>query len=339
MPAFSWNHIPVFMHVCNATGPWNDTTLKYFTKYPIITFEKAQGINSTQFPYTSLYAENKIIESCKQIKSIKPDIICIFYYNSIIDWPYYRLHDKFIENPSMWLRDNNNDIVLIGGDKSFPQPSQGMLVPDYRQEIVQTFWASECYNITSANYGIVDGCFNDKSQKNSFEGYNFTKQQLNDFEIGHNASIKSIQYELNKTNASVVITEKGYVVDGIIATMIPFFSANEQSIKELLSFSEKGILVEAHVAETDCTDITDTLSAFLIGANKYSYYACSTGWIWPDNWNVWYPQFDKPLGEPLADAVKNGNVYSRSFVFGTNVTFNTQTNKGTIEWGSFLYVL
>ena len=72
------------------------------------------------------------------------------------------------QNPDYWLRDNNNRIVLLHGDKRFPQPDQGMLVPDYRIPEVQQLWASECINITRDNYGIVDGCFIDKPQFNSF---------------------------------------------------------------------------------------------------------------------------------------------------------------------------
>eukprot|EP01083_Nonionella_stella_P060302 157536_1 len=331
-PEFSWDHVPVYMHTCNTSGVWNAPTLDFFTKFPIITFEKGQGVYSTEEPYASLYAEDKIIDSCKQIKALKPDIICILYYNSINDWTYYKLHDILAENPSMWLRDNNDKVVLVGGDKSFPQPSQGMLVPDYRQESVQTLWASECYNITSNHMDIVDGCFSDKPQFNQFNAYNFTQQQLNEFVIGHNASLTLIQSQLNKTNASILIADNGWVPEGVLGTMLQRFYAQEEYIKQLLSFSTKGMLVEAHASS--CDDITDTLAAFLIGANKYSYYACSSGWQWPGNWNKWYSQYDKPLGKPLDDAVKKGNVYSRSFASGTNVTFDTSTNKGKIVWGT-----
>ncbi len=93
------------------------------------------------------------------------------------------------------------------------------------------------------------------------------------------------------------------------------------------------IYFEAHASGCK-KGITDTLAAFLIGANKYSYYACSTGWIWPDDWNVWWPEYDKPLGEPLGPAVKKDGVYTRSFKSGTNVTFDTSNNTGTIIWAS-----
>eukprot|EP01084_Bolivina_argentea_P038740 71636_1 len=337
-PQWSWDHVPVFMHTCNTSGPWNNKTLQYFTKFPIITFTKGSGLYATEQPYASQYAEDKIIEACTQIKALKPEIICILYYNSIRDWTYYKLHDTFIEHPSWWLRDNNQQIVLVSGANSFPKPAQGLLVPDYRQKIVSTFWASECYNITSKNIGIIDGCFSDTAQINSFPGYNFTAQDLNEFEIGHNASLTLIQSELNKTNSSIVIADNGWVPEGVLGTMIQKFEPNENNIKQLLSFSEVGILIQARSDKCNggATQggFINTLAAFLIGANKYSYYACSDGFEWPDNWNKWHAAYDKPLGEPVGAAFKNGTVYRRSFKSGTTVTFDTSTNNGTIIWAN-----
>ena len=153
-PAFSFDTVPVYMHTCNTTGPFNDETMNFFKKFPIITFEKGQGVYSTQEPYASLYEEDKIIQSCQRIKAIKPDIICIMYLNTICDWPYYYRHELFAEKPEYWLRDDSGKIVLKSCDHSFPQPDQGMLVPDYRQTAVQEMWAKTCTDITTGNVYI-----------------------------------------------------------------------------------------------------------------------------------------------------------------------------------------
>ena len=336
MPAFSFDTVPVFIHTCNVSGPWNSTTLQYFAKYPIITMEKGSGVYATEEPYASQYAEDKIIEACRQIKAIKPDIICIFYYNSLRDWTFYRVHETLAAHNEWWLKDNNGRTVLVGGDKSFPKPAQGLLVPDYRQKVVQKLWSDECVNVARDNYGIVDGCFSDTPQVNTFNGYNFTKQDLKEFEIGHNASIAATQFGLNASNASVTICDNGYVPQGNIATMLQTFDAAEQYIQQLLSFSTRGVLIEVHAHQCTGTAFINTLSAFLIGMNKYSYYGCSNGWQWPDSWNIWHPEYDKPLGQPLGPAIKVNGIYSRSFKSGTNVTFNTKTNTGKIDWASAL---
>ena len=140
--------------------------------------EKGSGIYATEEPYASQYAEDKIIQACQQIKAIKPDIICIFYYNSLRDWTFYKLHETLAAHNEWWLKDNNGQTVLVGGDKSFPKPDQWLLVPDYRQSVVQKLWTDECVNVVRDNYGIVDGCFNDTPQLNTFNGYNFTRQDF-----------------------------------------------------------------------------------------------------------------------------------------------------------------
>ena len=107
-----------------------------------------------------------------------------------------------------------------------------------------------------------------------------------------------------------------------------------------------------------CTgDITDTLAAFLIHAGPQSYYGCGP-WhcgvdvaanmtrCGSDGTSVesfWHPDYDRPLGPPLTDAVAlpaaDGGarhpVLARTFAHGTTVKFDTATNRGEIHWGSF----
>ena len=49
-----------------------------------------------------------------------------------------------------------------------------------------------------------------------------------------------------------------------------------------------------------------------------------------------HPDFSKPLGDPLtAEAAWEGNVMVRRFAHGTIARFDTSTNTGQIDWGSF----
>ena len=158
---------------------------------------------------------------------------------------------------------------------------------------------------------------------------------MNEYSKGHTKSIQLIQETLNKTNASFTITDTEFVTDGIIATMFIWDSnmPPSQSIDKFISYAKQGLFIEVHTNDCENT-LDDTLAAFLIGAQKYSYYACSNGWEWPGDWNKWWPEYDKSLGQPTGDAVKKGNTYSRSFKSGTSVTYDVSTNKGTIRWGS-----
>ena len=111
MPKFSWDTVPLFIHMCNASGPFNEATAKYIARFPLVTIEKGQGYNSTVYPYNTTHAENKIADACAQIKGINSSIICIMYTNSGLDWQFYQLHNKMVANPSMWLNDSNNVTV------------------------------------------------------------------------------------------------------------------------------------------------------------------------------------------------------------------------------------
>ena len=79
-----------------------------------------------------------------------------------------------------------------------------------------------------------------------------------------------------------------------------------------------------------------SIAAFLIGAGPGAYWGFG-GWASASgNFSQrWVPEFNRPLGEPHADAVYDADtgVWSRSFSSGTKVTFNAHTNDGTVAWG------
>ena len=143
-PWFSWNTVPTYIHMCNQSGPFNETTNERLATYPIVTIEKCQGIysnNTLPLNYSSQYEENKIIEACQAVKQINESIICIFYINSILDLNNYYLHIEMVDNPSYKLLDDNGTIVYQGS--TIPMPN-GCRVFDYQQEAVQNLFISEC---------------------------------------------------------------------------------------------------------------------------------------------------------------------------------------------------
>ena len=338
-PQFSWDTVPIFIHMCNASGPFNQEALQFFTRFPLITIEKGQGVNATQEPYKSNYAEDNIIDVCSAVKKLRPNITCIFYYNSINDWTMYWLHEIMAENPGYWLRDDKGEVVLTSGDHHFPQPSQGMLVFDFRQQEVVDLFAQECINLTIKYPGIIDGCFVDKPNQNAFDKqkYNFTQEDLDKFQYGHNQTMLQTQSYLNKTNNSILISNNLYVPNGIIATQLQGFIAYEPYMLDILQWTQRGVLVEARMngEKDNCTDITDSLAAFLMVAEKYSYYGCSSGWFVQDHWLDWHQEYDKPLGPPLGPGIKINNTWYRQFASGTNVTLKVLANGtmiGNIQW-------
>lgn len=77
------------------------------------------------------------------------------------------------------------------------------------------------------------------------------------------------------------------------------------------------------------------LAAFLIGAGPYHYWGFGP-WVTPHgNYSsAWLPEFDRPLGTPLADAVYNPHTmtWTRAFAGGAHVSFDASSNKGSVVW-------
>ena len=49
------------------------------------------------------YAEDKIVDTLRRIKAIDPNISTVFYYSSVLDWPFYKLHAEFLQHPDCSL--------------------------------------------------------------------------------------------------------------------------------------------------------------------------------------------------------------------------------------------
>ena len=196
--------------------------------------------------------------------------------------------------------------------------------------------------------GYVDGCFQDRSNEEEFPGV--SNAVLSQYREGHDEVLRDMQSALDASTIRGMVVQNNYNNSGTSAkaTMMEFFAADEASIVQLMSLANQGFIVQAHAgyapngADNHCDTITNSLSAFLIGASSGCFYACSTEWdidpLWPapghkSDWMTFHPEYAKPLGPPLGPAVKNAiGVYSRTFGNGTTVTFDTKTNVGNIQW-------
>jgi len=342
-PRFSWDTVPAFFHSCNLTGPWSSEALDIIQKFPMVTVEKGQGYNDTS---DKGMAEEKILAQLAAVKKRDPTIATIFYMNAVLDWYFYNMHTEYLKHPDWWLRNSSTDEpVLVPGASNFNPPPEGMLVFDHSKPEVRDFWISVCLDGTKA--GLVDGCFSDSSQVGS-HGTNKSLDESDSeaFELGKIETMAELTRHFGgkpgkpwKGSTGVLIGKKDNQ-EGINAFQIEQFHADKKDLKALMRGVEQGYLVQAHAGaayKCGCPCMTDTLAAFLIGAGEYSYYGTG-GWIAESLVDVelqWCRDyFERPLGAPLALAVKQDGVWRRSFASGTNVSFDETSNKGIIEWST-----
>eukprot|EP01084_Bolivina_argentea_P265380 449816_1 len=91
-PVFSWDTLPLFVHVANQGGPLSTTQAQFMASFPLATIDKKQDVakNKTSCTLGINCEEDKIIDALKQIRS----------YNITA---YYR---EFEHGVSVWLEQN-----------------------------------------------------------------------------------------------------------------------------------------------------------------------------------------------------------------------------------------
>lgn len=109
-------------------------------------------------------------------------------------------------------------------------------------------------------------------------------------------------------------------------------------------FSWEQVPLHAHLGIDDglsqdqCTFLADhfsmitfPLACFLVGAERHCYFCYTWGWLGKYGTFDWYPEFDKPLGPPKGEAVRNGWTYQREFEHAS-VFVDLEQKTARINW-------
>ena len=319
LPQFSWDTLPVFFHSSNNSGPYSADAIRVIAKYSMVTIEKCQGLY-----LKNVDDEDEMVLAMKAIKQANPKVATYFYMNAYRDRPEMtRMARQLQQHPEWALHDKDGNLVTVTKNiwKVFDLSN-----PDMRQ-----WWLKACMDALSAANG--DGCFCDMSQQTNLTFPNVDPAKLRKWGKGMLQLTKDAQQQLGDDKLLIgKVPDQPYVK----SVQMEYFVANNDSINGLMEGVKNGKVMQAHVPLTvDCKgDITDNLAAFLIGAGKYCYYGCGYWNATGDDNGPWYwrPEFDYPLGEPVSAASYMNGVWKRKFGSGTEVMFDTSTNKGTVKW-------
>ena len=319
LPKFSWDTLPVFFHSSNSSGQYNEKALQTIAKFQMATIEKWMG-----YYVQGIDDEDEMVMAMIAIKKMNPKISTYFYMNSYRDRPEMTRMAREAEQHKFFLLDATGTPVKYN--------EHGYNVFDLSRPEVRQWWLNICLNATKFANG--DGCFCDMSAD---EHISFVpsvpaprKKAWGD---GMLSLTRDVQEALGNDKLLIgKVADQPYVK----SVQIEFFAANNDSINSLMIGANVGQVMQTHVPITvPCSsDLTDYVAAFLIGAGKYSYFGCGS---WSAEGNdtlplTWRPEYDKPLGAPMGPAEYNSGMWTRVFASGTQATFDTKTNKGTIKW-------
>jgi hypothetical protein len=333
----NWRTLPIFFHSSNESGLWNPAAVERISTFPLVTLEKSQGWNNVS---DTRHEEARARDAAHQIKTANSSVTIFYYLNSLINWPFPALASWLDSHPQYQLLNKSG----LPAHMTLHGQTQPLLLFDQGQPEMRSQWLSDVtYQVDS---GLFDGAFADRSHNLTNWGPEavLSASQTASWQTGHHALLNNVSAALVSRNATLL--QNNRIAPGVRAAMIEDFGASEACIVALQNADSLGVLIEAHAGDlpggTDdyCTQITNSLSAFLIGAGLRSFYGCSESWTtspaWPDAPDSWLdprPEYSRPLGLPLGQGSLVGGVWARNFSAGVSVTFDPRSNHGRIVWG------
>ncbi|WP_405562423.1 putative glycoside hydrolase [Polaribacter sp. Asnod6-C07] len=343
LPEFSWDTMPLYMHVRKSTT-FTKKEIKYLSKFPLITFEKTTG-NKT-FGST----EKGTIKAAKAVKRINPNAKILYYKNVVINWGGYNEDEIFLyEQPEALL-------VNAKGKKAvMPNGKTGFF--DISEDYVRKYWLNHVKKVTENPF--IDGVFLDANIKVLVPGFfnsRIGEEKQKAIEKGYLAMMSDLESQLGDDNLLIAnilrvrpefkdsgreylkffdgsylegfehksfgMTYEDYLAQGIEAVQK---SAREGKVIAMSLGIGKGLKgVEEGIDDVrkkvsinkDFTKRLDYLLAiFLVCAEKYSYVYPHDGYGIEKSavWLKTFPQYEKPLGKPLGFAKREGYIYTRKF--------------------------
>ncbi|MGB7347771.1 MAG: putative glycoside hydrolase [Pirellulaceae bacterium] len=333
-PEFSWDKVPIAFHFGKSAGLMTKEEAEFVAlRSNFICLEKGHAIK--QFGNTESGIENE----AQRLKKINPKMKVVFYWNTFLDYPMFKAHDEYERHPEWWLRKTDGKLDLKNG---------GIRRYDLSNAQVRAWWTEVVHDavvngsadgvfmdafpqVTSkANVGLWGQTKYDAIQQGLKEIVKETRSRIGDDKLIVYNGIRSTDswnmgFLFPEHTDAAMIEHFGYFQSSSKESMLRDIQAMESAAKSGKIVVMKGW---AGFTFTDNKAMAKPLSekraiaknslqfplaAFLVGAQENCYFIYNWGYRMELGCLEWYPEFDKPLGEPLGDMVKNGWKLSREF--------------------------
>ena len=336
-PRFSWRTVPVFAETSNVSGVFDEEAIGVLARFPLFVAEKAYNFPGKGF------AEEKLTRLAARLRARNANMTLVFYYNANLDFTDYRLYNTSAAHASdWWLRDAKGTVFKApidagaGARPPFPYNAHGGGVPVYDMTVqgMRDAWVQECLSMAS-RAGGYDGCMVDRWTRTPFAKTNiFTKAEMAAWVAGRDKATAALALQAHAKGVYLVgegdqvdaVSDPGYGLKG------------ESALLHQLALAAQGTgLLASYMPPFAQTSFMHQLAKFLVGAAQGHFFGAGA---WTCNHTsregaTWRSEYDQPLGPPLGNATLEGSVYTRHFAFGTNVTYNSKTDTGTVQWGAF----
>jgi len=358
-PAFSWDTVPLYVHIRKDTA-FTDEEIKYLATFPLITFEKATGHTD------SGSVEAGTLKAARAVKAINPATKILYYRNVIVHYGGYAANASLKDIPGAFLvgRDGNDKLIR-----------NRLQAYDLSNKALRDWWIDAVEDVCSDP--SVDGVFLDgvvkvlepvflkgviTPEKKAAElaGYvamiedtrkmlgpqklmlaNILRARFSDSGLSYIKALDGSYIE--GFEGAVRMSRKDYVAQGIrdfqkaarqgfIVAYTCGLGRNLQDADEApRSAGRNGDPVRQSGDVQSRFDYQ--LAIFLVCAEKYSYFDLKDGYDAKKSktWLTRRADYDRPLGPPKGPALRNGYTYTREFTHAS-VQLDIESETGSIVW-------
>ena len=361
LPEFSWDKMPLYMHMRKSTA-FTKKEITYLSKFPLITFEKTTGSKS------SGSTEKGTIKAAKAVKKINPDVKILYYKNVVINWKGYSEDEDFLyQHPEALLVNAKGEKTLM------PNGKTGFF--DISKDYVREYWLNHVKKVTESPF--IDGVFLDANIKvlvPFFFNSRVGEEKQEAIKTGYLSMMADLDTQIGKDNlliANIIrvrsefedsdrtylkffdgsylegfehgnsgMTYEDYLAKGIDAVQK---SAREGNVIAMSLGIGKGLKnavagiddarEKVNINEDFTKRLDYLLAIFLVCAEKYSYVYPHDGYGVGGStvWLKTFPQYEKKLGAPKGYAKREDYIYTRSFEH-LDVTLDIQNKTAQLDW-------
>ena len=356
MPTFTWDSLPLYVHVRKATA-YTEEEIQYLATFPLITFEKSNGHRD------SGSSEAGTLKAARAIKAINPDSKILYYRNVFVHYGSYAANQSLKDIPHAFLRGRDGKENLVRGKV----PAYDLSNPKLR-----AWWLDAAEEVCSDP--AIDGIFLDGIVKVLEPGY--LKRDLGEEKKaavlkGYTTLLEDTRKELGPDKLMIANILRARFPDSGLSAMKAvdgsYIEGFEGAVKmQKKDYVAKGmaafqkaaqggklIAFTCHVGENlqdaDEADrsssidnkkplnqnerATYLIAMFLVCAEKYSYFQLHDGYdaLKSETWMKRLPEYDRPLGKPKGPAIRKGYTYTREFEHAS-VQLDIEKETAEILW-------
>ncbi|WDE97648.1 putative glycoside hydrolase [Lentisphaera profundi] len=363
MPEFTWDTLPLYMHVRKAEA-FDEREIQYLSTFPLICLEKTTGMRS----YKS--TEEGSIRAAEAIKKLSPNSKVLYYRNVFVHYPFYEDDKKLALVKRPFLRGQKGEKKLVRKTVE----AYDLANPDLR-----SWWVTNVTKVL-ANPAI-DGLFLDGNIKVLEPKYlkkDLSVDQKEEIVEGYRLMMEKTKSAIGEDKLMIANIIRARFKDSGLSYMNYFDGSYLENFEKPIAgmsredYLAQGIEAVQKAARSgkiiamtlglgeqagDKLGIDDSrkdvkalngvqerfeycMALFLICAEKYSYVYIHDGYDMnrnPDGSSkskVWlkdFPEYKKALGPPKGPAIKAGYVYTREFEH-LKVEVDISQQKARLQW-------